>query len=315
MKKIYRILLTILLFHIPCFGIKYNGSSQKILVYGAKTGWFGQIIVESLKNMGHKPIIAQSRLENRELVLKEIKQIAPNAIINAAGITGRPNIDWCDNHKPETIRANVLGCINLADIAHQLNIHMTYIGTGYLYNYDNAHPIGSGKGFTEQDAANHTSSFYCESKMYLQNMLACYPNVLVLRFGMPFSADCYPRNFIIKMTNYKKVINVPNSLSSLEDLLPIAIDMTLRKLTGVYNFTNPGAISHNEVLDLYKEIVDPNFKYQNFSVEEQHQILKAPRPNCILDTNKLTSEYPNIPDVRTSIIKALQSIKALRNTV
>jgi hypothetical protein len=30
--------------------------------------------------------------------------------------------------------------------------------------------------------------------------------------------------------------------------------MTERELKGVYNFTNPGAISHNEILALYKEV-------------------------------------------------------------
>jgi 3,5-epimerase/4-reductase len=40
----------------------------------------------------------------------------------------------------------------------------------------------------------------------------------------------------------------------LHDLLPVSLDMAKRELTGVYNFTNPGAISHNEILALYKEV-------------------------------------------------------------
>jgi hypothetical protein len=51
-----------------------------------------------------------------------------------------------------------------------------------------------------------------------------------------------------------QVCNIPNSMTILDDLLPVSIVMAERKLTGVFNFTNPGAISHNEILDLYKEV-------------------------------------------------------------
>jgi len=37
---------------------------------------------------------------------------------------------------------------------------------------------------------------------------------------MPISSDFHPRSFIGKITKYKKVINVPTSVSVLEDLLP-----------------------------------------------------------------------------------------------
>ena len=52
-------------------------------------------------------------------------------------------------------------------------------------------------------------------------------------------------------------------------------------------FTNPGAISHNEVLDMYREEVDPTHTYTNFSVEEQSKILACGRSNNELDASKL----------------------------
>ena len=51
---------------------------------------------------------------------------------------------------------------------------------------------------------------------------------------------------------------------------------------GVYNFCNPGAISHNEILDMYKKYIDPSFTYTNFTVEEQDKILLAGRSNNTL---------------------------------
>ena len=79
-----------------------------------------------------------------------------------------------------------------------------------------------------------------------------YSNVLILRVRMPISDDLSPRNFVTKISKYERVVNIPNSMSVLYDLLPVSIEMTLHDCRGVFNFTNPGAISHNEILDLGK---------------------------------------------------------------
>ncbi len=303
-KKIFFI------FSVICMGFLYaSPDSKTVLIFGGNTGWFGQKIIQILDEQGHKGIGARSRLENREEIIRELEEVKPDFIINAAGVTGRPNIDWCEDHKEDTIRANIIGCLNLADIAWQRGIHLTNIGTGCLYDYDEEHPKGSGSGFTEEDEPNHFTSFYCESKVYLEKLLLRYDNVLNLRVRMPVSFDFHPRNFIIKITTYERVINEPNSLSVLEDLLPIAVDMTLKGRKGNYNFANPGSISHNEILDLYRAYIDKDFTYQNFTVEEQDKILKAGRSNCELDVSKLLQEYPNIPSIKDSILRAIQEMQ------
>lgn len=85
-------------------------------------------------------------------------------------------------------------------------------------------------------------------------LLKSFPNVLTLRIRMPISDDLHERNFITKITRYQKIVDIPNSMSVLHDLLPISVDMTKRRLTGVYNFVNPGVISHNEILQMYKDV-------------------------------------------------------------
>jgi len=69
----------------------------------------------------------------------------------------------------------------------------------------------------------------------------------------------------------------------------------------VYNFTNPGAITHNEILALYKKYIDPDFTWQNFDLEEQAKVIKAPRSNCNLDTSKLLAEFPDIPEIHAGM--------------
>ena len=91
---------------------------------------------------------------------------------------------------------------------------------------------------------------------------------------------------------YDKICSIGNSMTILDELYPIMFDMMLNKKVGKFNMTNPGLITHNEILDMYKEIVDPNFTYKNFTLEEQAEIIKSKRSNNYLDTNKLKTEYP-----------------------
>ena len=118
---------------------------------------------------------------------------------------------------------------------------------------------------------------------------------------MPVSDDLHARSFVTKITKYEHVVDIENSNSILHDLLPAAVLLADHGDLGVFNFTNPGAISHNEVLALFKKIVRPEFAWKNFSVEEQSKILKAGRSNCKLDTTKLTEKMKDynymIPEV------------------
>jgi len=69
-------------------------------------------------------------------------------------------------------------------------------------------------------------------------------------------------------------------------------------------------ISHNEILDMFKEIVDPTFTYKNFSIEDQKKILAADRSNNYLDTTKLETLFPDIKPIKASIRDILIKYKS-----
>jgi 3,5-epimerase/4-reductase len=301
MRQSIKTFLFLLVFiQLACFG---EETSKKVfLVFGGKTGWIGQKIVGLLKDQGYVVYAAESRLENRCDLEKEIIRLNPDYIMNCAGVAGTPNVDWCESNQQQTIRTNIIGSLNLADVAYLHGIHLTNFGTGCIYEYDAGHLMDSGKGFKEEDPPNFEGSFYSKTKILLEKILNFYPNVLNLRLRMPISSDSHSKNFITKITKYQKVINIPNSMTILDDLLPVAIQMTERKLKGNYNFVNPGTISHNQILDLYREYIDPNFTYTNFTIEEQDKILKARRSNNELDASKLLKEFPEILPIQQSII-------------
>jgi dTDP-4-dehydrorhamnose reductase len=286
---------------------------KRVMIYGGLTGWIGQKLAELLVNdEGVEVVLAKSRLEDRSAVEAELDSFAPTHVLMAAGITGRPNIDWCEDNKPDTIRTNVIGTLNVADLCHLKGIHCTVYATGCIFKYDEAHPLGSGIGFMEEDRPNFDESFYSETKGYMEQLLKCYSTCLILRVRMPISDDLNHRNFVTKIVKYERVVNVPNSMTVLYEMLPASLYMAKAGLTGVYNFTNPGVISHNQVLDLYTKYIDPNYSYKNFSVEEQAMILKAGRSNNELDTTKFMACLPKdviVNDIYTAVEKCFQRMQ------
>ena len=73
-----------------------------------------------------------------------------------------------------------------------------------------------------------------------EEMLRVYlDHLTVLRVRMPISDDLLARNFVTKITRYEKVVNIPNSMTVLTELLPASLALSERRISGIYNFTNP----------------------------------------------------------------------------
>ena len=196
----------------------------------------------------------------------------------------------------------------LAELCRQHNIHYTYLGTGCIFTSTESQPQ-----FNEESLPNFFGSSYSIVKGYTDQLMSLYPT-LNLRIRMPITCEPNKRNFITKITSYKKICSIANSMSVLPELLPIMIKMMEEDVIGTYNFTNPGTITHNEILEMYKEIVDPSFKWNNFSLEEQRMILTSDRSNNSLNTDKLLSFGPisNIKDsVRNCLIEYKKNNKNL----
>jgi 3,5-epimerase/4-reductase len=138
--------------------------------------------------------LADSRTENRESVDTEILRYNPTHVLNAAGVTGVPNVDWCEFNQEKALRSNIIGTMNVSDICALRNIHCTLYATGCIFEYDEAHEI-RGVPFTEEDKPNFDGSFYSKTKGFLEEMLKSYKSTLVLRLRMPISDDLAVRFF------------------------------------------------------------------------------------------------------------------------
>jgi len=286
-----------------------------IIVYGSK-GWIGQQFVDILEKNNITFTIGKSRVDNKVKLFEEIDTINPTHIISFIGRThGKiddkiyTTIDYLeeDGKLIENVRDNLFSPLLLAEIAKKKNIHYTYLGTGCIFKYENNNITD---GFTEESLPNFFGSSYSVVKGFTDQLMHLYnDNVLNLRIRMPITDEKNSRNFITKIVSYEKICSMPNSMSVLPELLPMVLEMMKKSVVGTMNLTNPGVISHNEILEMYKEIVDPTFKWLNFSQEEQRKILLADRSNNYLDTTKLESLFPQIDNIQEAVKKCLINYK------
>ena len=284
---------------------------MKILIYGSH-GWIGSQFIDLLKNNNINFVNGNARVDDEISLIEEINNINPTHIISFIGRThGIINntkyttIDYLEQSGKltENIRDNLYSPLLLAHICTQKNIHYTYLGTGCIFKFDEEHPFEQEEsGFTEKDKPNFFGSSYSIVKGFTDRLMHLYNNtVLNLRIRMPITGEENPRNFITKIINYKKICSIKNSITVLPEMLPLVLDMMKNKTVGTMNLTNPGLISHNEILDMYKEIVDPEFVYENFSAEAQRKILACDRSNNYLDTSRLQSLYPDIKNIKDAV--------------
>ena len=112
-------------------GISLPEADHRFLIWGGN-GWVAGHLYTLLKEQGKRVTMTTVRMEDRSAVLAQLEQERPTHVLNCAGVTGRPNVDWCEENKETTIRSNVIGTLNLADCCYVKGIHCTVFATGCM---------------------------------------------------------------------------------------------------------------------------------------------------------------------------------------
>jgi nucleoside-diphosphate-sugar epimerase len=292
---------------------------MKFLVYGVN-GWIGAKVFKLLQDEGLDVVAGNCRVNDVKELEKEILEVAPTHVVSLIGRThGTHNgkvygtIDYLEQpgRLVENVRDNLFSPIVLSLLSKKYYFHFTYLGTGCIFEYDKDHPFGEEvNGFNEDSLPNFFGSSYSIVKGFTDQLMHLVDDsVLNVRIRMPITHEFNNRNFVTKITNYAKICSVPNSMTVLNELLPLMIDMAKNNVTGTVNLTNPGLITHNEILEMYKEIVDPDFKWENFTIEEQSKVLDSGRSNNFLETSRLKELYPSVMNIKDSVRSILLKMK------
>jgi 3,5-epimerase/4-reductase len=276
-----------------------QAAAERVLVFGGR-GFMGGYFRSAYPGA----TISDADVADRAAVAAALEAARPEVVINCAGKTGRPNVDWCEDHKAETLRANVTGALIVLEECLARGTYLVHLSSGCIYEGDNG-----GEGFTEEDAPNYWGSFYSRTKAWADQILRDFP-ALTLRLRMPFDGSLSERNLLTKLRKYRRVLTEPNSLTYLPDFFATAARLIERRATGVYNLVNEGAISPFEVMTRYRELVDPAHEFEPLPLRQLGEVTRAGRSNCLLSTAKLRAEGVQMPPVRDAVDRALRALAA-----
>ena len=248
---------------------------------------------------------------NPAVLTAALKADKPAFLINAAGYTGKPNVDACELHKTECLFGNAVFPGIVAQACADAGIPWGHVSSGCIYT--GSRPDGT--GFTETDTPNfsfrtNNCSFYSGSKALGEEVLADKPNVYVWRLRIPFDNIDNPRNYLTKLMRYAKLLEAENSISQLHEFVAATFACWEKRVPfGTYNVTNPGHVTTREVVSMIeKSGVHPK-KYEFFASEAEFMKVaaKTPRSNCVMTSAKLASVGIQMTPVREAVEQALRT--------
>ena len=248
--------------------------SNRILILG--NGFIGQRLKEELN-------CSQSsrRIKTFQDALTVIKDYKPKVLINCIGYTGKNNVDDCEFAIDKTLSANTFVPLLLAEAALRNNVKLVHTSSGciYHYNYPKQKPI------TEEHVPDYYNLYYSRTKIYTENVLyelAKRYNILIVRIRVPLDSKSHPRNILNKLIKYRKVIDVPNSITYIPDFIKATQHLIKINARGIFNVACKGGLRYPQLLDAYRKY-HPEFTYKTIHLKQLH----LDRTNLILSTKKL----------------------------
>jgi 3,5-epimerase/4-reductase len=236
--------------------------------------------------------ISKRKIRSFKDIEEQIKKYSPKILINCIGHTGKNNIDDCEKNLDKTLFANTFVPIILAEATLRSNIKLVHISSGCIYHYDYSHdtPIN------EDKTPNFFELFYSRAKIYADQALMVlsrkYP-ILIARIRIPLDNRPHPRNILTKLIKYRKVIDIPNSVTYIPDFIQALKHLIRIDARGVYNIVNRGGLRYPELLDVYKKYV-PDFTYETIDYKK----LNIVRTNLLLSTEKLKNTGFQVRDIK-----------------
>lgn len=284
---------------------------QMIALLGG-SGYVGRTIHGCL--LRHElPVYVLSRRQldytRPDILTRWLDEHRPEFLINAAGYTGRPNVDACEVHKTECLQGNAVlpGVVRAA--CEQAGVPWGHVSSGCIFTGSKP----GGAGFTELDAPNfsfrhNNCSFYSGCKALGEEVLEGAEQCYVWRLRIPFSRQDSARNYISKLLRYDVLLQATNSLSELDEFAEACLACWTRRVPfGIYNMTNPGSVTTEDVVRLIRRYGLSQREFRFFESEDQflRQAAKTPRSNCVLDSSKAVAAGLPLSPVGEALERAM----------
>ncbi len=247
---------------------------------------------------------------NQAALTELLRREKPEFLINAAGYTGKPNVDACELHKADCLFGNGVLPGIIAQACADAGLPWGHVSSGCIYT--GSRP--DGRGFTETDTPNFTfrtdnCSFYSGTKALGEEVLAGRDDVYIWRLRIPFNEVDNPRNYLTKLMRYQTLLEATNSISQLEEFVAATFACWEKRVPfGLYNVTNPGEVTTREVVGLIKQagVSDKDFQFFTDEAEFMRTAAKTPRSNCTMDSSKLASAGIKMTEVHEAVERDLR---------
>jgi len=248
---------------------------------------------------------------DRAALTELLRREKPAFLINAAGYTGKPNVDACELHKADCIMGNAVLPGTIAAACTDAGIPWGHVSSGCIFTGART----TGAGFTEADTPNfsfrtNNCSFYSGTKALGEEVLAGAPNVYIWRLRIPFNEVDNPRNYLTKLIRYNTLLEAANSISQLDEFVAATFACWEKRVPfGTYNITNPGHVTTREVVALIQKTGVSNKAFTFFADEDDfmRKAAKTPRSNCVMSSAKLAAVGITMTEVHESVEQALRS--------
>jgi dTDP-4-dehydrorhamnose reductase len=276
------------------------------------SGYVGQAYqaLLSAKNIPFRNLRrAELDYTNPDVLRAALLRDKPEFLINAAGYTGKPNVDACELHKAECLFGNGVLPGLLAQACQSAGVPWGHVSSGCIFT--GSRPDGS--GFSEADTPNFTfrqnnCSFYSGTKALGEEVLVGQENLYVWRLRIPFNQDDSPRNYLTKLMRYSTLLEAENSISQLEEFVAATFACWEKRVPfGTYNVTNPGHVTTHEVVDLIKRsgVCRKEFTFFKNEGEFMQLAAKTPRSNCVMTSAKLAGVGIKMTEVHEAVARDL----------
>ena len=247
---------------------------------------------------------------DRAKLAELLRREKPQFLINAAGYTGKPNVDACELHKSECLMGNSVLPGTIAQACADAGVPWGHVSSGCIFT--GSRPDGS--GFTEADTPNFTfrtnnCSFYSGTKGLGEEALAGVPDVFIWRLRIPFNEVDNPRNYLSKLMRYATLLEAENSISQLDEFVAATFACWEKRVPfGTYNVTNPGHVTTHEVVELIKKtgVSRKQFTFFKDEADFMAKAAKTPRSNCVMDSRKLAAAGIKLTEVHEAVERDLR---------
>ncbi|MDB6064008.1 MAG: dTDP-4-dehydrorhamnose reductase [Pedosphaera sp.] len=308
-----------------------------ILLLGA-TGYIGDAFARELTSR-KEPFKTLSRKQvdysRFEALLQYLQKERPSFVVNAAGYTGKPNVDACEIARADTLQGNTLLPQTIAQACAASGTPWGHVSSGCIFSGAKVRENGKIRvekelmdpgvkelitkdpsaviGFAEDDEPNFSfrdmpCSFYSGTKALAEEAIRGVGQSYIWRLRIPFDEFDSSRNYLSKVQRYAKVYDNLNAISHRGDFVKACLDLwKLRAPFGTYNVTNPGYLSTREVVQAIERILKPNRKFEYWSGNDEFYRIgaKTPRSNCVLDASKMLNAGVKIRPVMEAVEDSL----------